>query len=117
MLCLRIFGQSRHTEHIARNGHNHLTATIQDDVTNADGKALGRAISLGVGRERELRLGDADGVMGDGAVLISKGETQILQFLLRRLTILHCSSTIDALAHFLNLVFQTVCLLVGKTDR
>ena len=48
---LRTLWQSRHTEHIAGDGYYHLTAAVQDDVADADGEALGRAVARGVGRE------------------------------------------------------------------
>ena len=39
-LCLRTLGQTRHAEHVAGNGHNHLRAAVEDDVADADGEAL-----------------------------------------------------------------------------
>ena len=39
-LGLWTLGQSWHTNHVASNGDNHLTTAVQDDVADADSKAL-----------------------------------------------------------------------------
>ena len=115
--CLRTLGQARHAEHVAGNGHNHLTTQVQDDITDADCKTFGGTIARRIGRKGELCLGYTDGIVGNGTVVVGKDGTQILQFLLRRLAVLYARGTIDALAHLLNLVFQAVSFFIGEVDR
>ena len=106
-LGLRTLRQSWHTEHIACNSHNHLTATVEDHITDADSESLRRPISRGVGRERELCFGDAYWVLCDGAVLVGKIPAQRLELFRHSLTVFYTRSTVDTLAHLLYLVFQT----------
>ena len=60
---LRHAGQARHTQYLARDDHHHARAGIEDDVAHGQVEAADGAVALGVGREGELRLGDADGEM------------------------------------------------------
>ena len=110
---LRTLWQSWHAEHITGNGHNHLTTTVQDNITNADGKAFGRTITCRVGRKRILRLGYADRIMTD-VLVVSKDRSNRLQLPHASLAELHGSSAIDALTYFLYLAFYRIILRISE---
>lgn len=40
-LCLRILGKTGHPKHVTGNGNYHLTATVDDDITDTYRKPSG----------------------------------------------------------------------------
>lgn len=65
VLRLRNFGQPRHTEYLTGNGYKHFRAVIDNDVFDVELEVIDCAVYFGVGGERVLRLGYADGIMRD----------------------------------------------------
>ena len=63
VLRLRHFGQPRHSEYLTGNGNEHFRTVVDNDVLDVELEVIDSAVYFGVGRERILRLGYADGIM------------------------------------------------------
>ena len=63
--CLRVFRQSRHAHDLAHDDNDHLCTVVDDDVAHFQLEILGYPVGFRIGRERILRFGDADRIVGD----------------------------------------------------
>ena len=54
--------------------------------------------------------------MSNSTIVVGKGGSQGFKLLRYRLAVLYCRCTINTLAHLLNLVLQTISLLIGEAD-
>ena len=60
---LRLFRKTRHPHDFAPDHYDHLRAVVDDDVAHFQLEILGYPVGFRIGRERILRLGDADARM------------------------------------------------------
>ena len=63
--CLRVFRQSRHAHDLAHDDNDHLCTVVDDDVAHFQLENSWLPRRLRIGRERILRFGDADRIVGD----------------------------------------------------
>lgn len=102
--------QPGHPHDFAGNGDDELCAVVDDDVVDFQLEIFCYAIGFGVGREGELRLGDADREMSD----IHPGD--VAKHLFRAVAELDFGCTVNIAGDFGDLGLDGILLVVRETE-
>ena len=111
MACLRRLAQTWHTHDVTREGHNEARTSVKLDILDVNLEALNAAVTLSIGAERELRLGDTYGQVTHTPLLKKR------YLLLGARTEDHITSAIDILSHLSNLLLEAILEVVSVVDR